>query len=140
MLFPSVNLIAVLIAAITHLIISYVWYSPAVMGKPWMKLMGLTDKTLKQARVRMSSLYGVQFVGALVQAAVISTLLKMTYVHGLANAMILGGILWLGLVAVTQLTSEILDSRPLNGHLLAINTAFQLVSILGMTVVLFLLS
>lgn len=139
MLFPSVNLFAVLLAAITNMLIGFAWYSPYVMGKPWMKLMSMTEKSIKETQQKMGPLYGLSFLGAIIQAAAISVVLKMTYVNGLGNALLLGGLLWLGFVAVTQLTDSIFNGKKFSFHLLAINTSYQLLSILVMTTVLYLL-
>lgn len=137
MIFPSVNLLGVLLGAIANMIVGFVWYSPYVMGKPWMRLMGFTEKSIKEAQQKMGPLYGLSFVGALIQAAVISVILKMTFVNELGSALLIGGLLWLGFIAVTQLTDAIFNIRKFNPHLLAINTFYQLLSILIMTTVLF---
>jgi hypothetical protein len=138
MIFPSVNLLGVLLGGIANMIVGFIWYSPQVMGKPWMRLMGFTEKSIKDAQKKMGPLYGLSFVGALIQAAVISVILKMTFVDGLGNALLVGGLLWLGFIAVTQLTDAIFNIRKFNPHLLAINTFYQLLSILIMTTVLYL--
>lgn len=137
MLFPSVNFLAVILAAITNMVIGFAWYSPYLLGKPWMRLMGFTAKTLKTAQTSMGGLYGLSFVATIIQASVIGVVLKMAYVQTLGSAVILAGMLWLGLVAVTQFTGEIFTNKPFNPHLLAINTGYQLVSILVMTIILF---
>lgn len=139
MIFPSVNLLAVLLAAVVNMAVGFAWYSPYLFGKPWMRLMGFTEKTMKEAQQKMGPLYGLSFVGAIVQAAVISVVLKMTFVQSLGDSLIMAGVLWLGFIAVTQLTHAIFDSRKFHPHLLGINTSYQLVSVLAMTVVLYLL-
>lgn len=138
MIFPSVSIIAVLLAAIANMVIGFAWYSPYIMGKPWSRLMGFTDKTLKEAQKSMGRWYGLAFVAAIIQAAVISVILKMTYAHGVGNAVLIGGLLWLGLVAVTQLTDALFNIRRFNLHLVAINTSYQLISILTMSVIVYL--
>lgn len=140
MLFPSVNLLAVFLAAIVNMIVGFAWYSPYFFGTPWMKLMGITEKSLKEAQQKMAPLYMLSFMGAIIQAAAISVVLKMTYTQGLSNALLLGGLLWLGFVAVTQLTDTIFNGKKFSPHLLGINTSYQLVSVLAMTAVLYLMS
>ena len=46
---PVINFAAVLVAAIVGFIIGILWYGP-LFGKSWMRLMGMTDKQLKEAR------------------------------------------------------------------------------------------
>lgn len=138
MLFPSVNLLGVFLAAIANMAIGFLWYSPAVMGKPWMRLMGFTEKSMKEAQKRASKLYSLSFIAAIIQASVIHVVLQMTYAQTLGNAIILGCVLWLGFVAVTQLTMSIFDTKPFSPHLLTINTSYQFLSMLAMTVILYL--
>lgn len=139
MIFPSVSLFGVLVAAVANMIIGFVWFSPAVMGKPWMKLMGFTEKSIKAASQSMGPWYGLSFVAALIQAAVITVVLKMLFVSSLTNALLVGGLLWLGFIVVTQLTGAIFNSKSFNPHLLAITTFHQLLSVLVMTTVLYFL-
>ena len=40
----AVNYMTVLAAAVASMAVGLLWYSPLLFGKPWMKLMGLTDK------------------------------------------------------------------------------------------------
>lgn len=137
MIFPSFSLLAVFLAAVVNMIIGFAWYSPYIMGKPWVKLMGMSEKSIKDAQQKMGLLYGMSFVGAAIQAAVLSVILKLSYTTGLGNSLLLAGLLWLGFVAVTQLTDAIFNGKKFSPHLLAINTSYQLLSILAMTVVIY---
>ena len=46
------NLLAVIIAGIASLIIGMLWYNEKLMGKEWMRLLGLTKKEMKEACTR----------------------------------------------------------------------------------------
>ncbi len=39
-----VNYLAVLVAAIVGMVVGFIWYSPKVFGKMWMKLSGVNPK------------------------------------------------------------------------------------------------
>jgi hypothetical protein len=47
-LFQNINLWAVLLAAVTKVIIGSFWYSPLVQGKRWMHESGLTEEDFKK--------------------------------------------------------------------------------------------
>src|ERR1035437_2561794 len=47
-LFQNINLWAVLLAAVTKVIIGSFWYSPLVQGKRWMRESGLTEEDFKK--------------------------------------------------------------------------------------------
>ena len=38
--FYDLNLLAVLVAAISTMVVGFLWYSPIMFAKPWMALMG----------------------------------------------------------------------------------------------------
>jgi hypothetical protein len=138
MIFPSVNIVSVVAAATINMIIGFSWYSPYVLGKPWMKLMGFTEKAMTELQKSMGPLYGLSFLGAIIQAAVITVILKLTLANTLEDALLISGAVWLGFVAVTQLTDALFNGKKFSPHLLAINTSYQLISILAMTTVLYL--
>lgn len=47
-LFQDINLWAVLIAAITKVIMGSFWYSPLILGKSWMQENGFTEEDFKK--------------------------------------------------------------------------------------------
>lgn len=65
---PEINLLAVLIAALTGFLIGGLWYSPLMFLKPWLAAVGSMEKQdAHPARV-----YGVAFVFMLIAAAVLA--------------------------------------------------------------------
>ena len=60
----------IFIGAIVNLLVGFVWYSPALFGKPWSAFMGYSPKSLKDAQAKMGPLYGLSFVAALLMAYV----------------------------------------------------------------------
>jgi hypothetical protein len=134
----EVNFLAVLVAAVASMALGFLWYSPMGLGKPWMKLKGYTDESLKSAQKEMGTLYGVSFVVALVTAFVLShvmTLSQNFYGYpevqtGLTTAFWM----WLGFIMPVQVTAVIFGDK--NWKLLAIDTGYQLASVLVMGLVL----
>jgi hypothetical protein len=55
----EINFYAILVAALTTLIIGFVWYGP-LFGKAWMKETGLTEEDLKKDS--MVKIFGLTFV------------------------------------------------------------------------------
>lgn len=133
----TVNYIAVLVSAVVSMAIGFAWYSPFVLGKPWMKLKGYTESSLKAEQKKMGPLYGLSFVVALITAYALSHImsLSMNFYHynpimtGLTSAFSM----WLGFVMPVQVTATIFGDKK--WQLLAIDTGFQLASILAMGIV-----
>lgn len=134
----QVNYLAVLIAGIVATVLGFLWYSPFVLGKPWMKEKGYTAEALKMNQKAMGKWYGLSFVVSLITAYVLAhvMVLSANYFH---NPMLTTGLMtafwsWLGFMMPVQLTAAIFGNK--NMKLFAIDTGYQLVALLGMAVVL----
>ncbi|MDV3310688.1 MAG: DUF1761 domain-containing protein [Cyclobacteriaceae bacterium] len=62
----SLNYWAILVSALSALLIGGVWYSPAVFGKIWMRENGFTEESLKSGN--MAKIFGLTFLLSLVAA------------------------------------------------------------------------
>src|SRR6266567_884645 len=79
--FSNVNLLSVLAAGIATMILGFVWYSPALFAKPWMREMGydLNDKAkLKEMQKSAGPTYGIAFLAGLVSAFMLGKILSIT--------------------------------------------------------------
>ena len=99
-MYPSVNPLAVLVAALIPMIIGSVWYGP-LFGEKWMALEGKTEDELRATFNPMKS-YGVTFIFAIVMAFVLTHVLNAwedAYsVTGLMAGIQGGFWMWLGFV------------------------------------------
>lgn len=68
----EMNIYAILVAALTTLVVGAVWYSPILFGKPWMKETGLTDEDLKKGS--MLKLFGLTFIFSIMIAMIMQVL------------------------------------------------------------------
>ena len=59
----AINWLAVFVAALIPMVIGFLWYSPWLFHKPWMKEAGLTEADVKGGN--MPVIFGVSFVLAL---------------------------------------------------------------------------
>lgn len=131
------NYVAVLLAAVGAMVVGFVYYSPYVLGKPWMKLMGLTSESMKAAQKEMMKTYGVSFVLALVTAYVLYHIMALSLAFFNYSPVMTGFTsgfwVWLGFVMPVQATEVLFSKKPVK--LFGINTGYQLVSLLVMGVV-----
>ncbi len=137
----TVNYVAVLLAAVASMALGFLWYSSVVLGKPWMKLKGYTQESLKSEQKKMGKLYGLSFVVALITAYVLSHVMALsTNFYGydpVTTGVTSAFWMWLGFVLPVQVTATIFGDKK--WQLLGIDTGYQLVSLLAMGVVLGLL-
>lgn len=73
----SVNLVAVLVAAIVNYVFGMIWYSPNLFGTTWGKEMGIDMKNMSKEKMKKSMITG--FIGMLVGAFFIGA------IHVMAN-------------------------------------------------------
>ena len=65
----EVNYLAILVATIAAAVLGMVWYSPALFGKAWMKLVGMSQKDLEAAKKQgMAKNMAINFVATFVMA------------------------------------------------------------------------
>ena len=135
--FSNVNLLSVLAAGIATMILGFVWYSPALFAKPWMREMGydLNDKAkLKEMQKSAGATYGIAFLAGLVSAFMLAKILSITPIDTALYGMKLGLGVWLGFVATVQLTGALFMKSSM--RLFAINTGYQLACYLVMGAIL----
>lgn len=133
----GVNLWAVLVAAVACMILGFLWYSPLLFAKPWMRLMGYdqTDKA-KQEEMRKGAgkLYAFSFLCSLVAAVVLGRIIHISTIHSALHGVKMGAGVWLGFVTTVQLTDALFSKKPFKLYL--INTGYQLVCFLAMGTIL----
>jgi hypothetical protein len=134
----DVNFIAVLLAAIIATVLGFLWYSPMVLGKPWMKEKGLTAEKLKKDQKEMGKYYALSFVMSLITAYVLAHVMGLSEnffnYPALQTGLTTAFWMWLGFVMPTQLTAAIFGDK--NWKLFGIDTGYQLVALIGIGVVL----
>ena len=137
MQFHHINMLAVLVAAISTMVVGFLWYSPLLLGKPWMREMGYDpgDRArMEEMKKGAGPAYGASFVASLVSAFILALFLHWVRPDGLQSGVMVGFHVWLGFVATVQLTGALFMKQSMK--LLAINTGYQLVCYLAMSVIL----
>jgi hypothetical protein len=69
----TINLLAVLVAAIAMFVIGGLWFSPILFGNLWMKLSGVTKKQIAEAKKNgMAGSYIGTFVALVVMSYILA--------------------------------------------------------------------
>jgi hypothetical protein len=129
----SLNWVAILVAAISTMVVGFLWYSPLLFAKPWMREMGY-DPNDKAKVQEMQKSAGPAYAGSFV-ASLLSAFTLALILHGLRAEDVHFGIMasfhiWLGFVATVQFTGALFMKQSMK--LFAINTGYQLVCYLVM--------
>ncbi len=128
----AVNYVAVVIAAVAAMILGFVWYGKMLFGKSWMKLTGMAEADAK--RGNMTALYGSMFVGALVEAYVLSHFIHYAGAYTLVNGVKTGIWAWLGFVGPVMMGNYMFSKRPMK--LFYIDGGYALVNLMVMGAIL----
>ena len=132
-----INYLAVLLAAVASMAVGFAWYSPAVLGKPWMKLKGYTEASLKKEQKQMGKWYAVSFVLALLTADMLAHVAFFSnyfFNQGLLSAALSSGLfVWIGFIMPVQATAQIFGEKK--WKLLAIDTGYQLAAVFAMALI-----
>ena len=131
-----INIWAVLVAGVAYMVLGFLWYSPLLFGKQWMKMMGITQKHQEENKQNMTKTMGLSFLGSLVMAYVLAHVLSYTGAITVAQGMQGGFWVWLGFVATTGLNDFLFTVKPKPWSLYLINQGYLLVSLLVMGAVL----
>ena len=132
----TVNLTAVLVAAISSMVVGFLWYSQLLFGKPWMKLVGMTPGHMEDAKAGMGKTYGLSFLGGLVMAYVLAHVVSLTNAVNWQSGAMTGFTVWLGFVATTGANEYLFAVKPKPWKLYLINQGNLLATLVVMGAIL----
>jgi hypothetical protein len=118
-------------------VVGFLWYSPLLFAKPWMREMGY-DPDDKARAQEMQKSAGPAYAGSFA-ASLLSAFTLGLILHGLRGEDLHFGLMasfhiWLGFVATVQFTGALFMKQSMK--LFAINTGYQLVCYLVMGAIL----
>lgn len=130
----AMDLVAIVTATVLSTVLGFAYYSPSVLGKQWMKEMGLGRETLESQK-GMGKMYAVSTMGTFVNAVVLAVILNLTGATTMSKGIIISFLTWLGFMAPVQLTEVVFGGK--SPRLFAINTGYQLLSnvVMGIIIV-----
>lgn len=81
----EINFLAILAAAVSALVVGFVWYNPKIFGNAWMKAAGMTDEQVKGGN--MAKIFGL----ALLFAIMLAFSLQGMTIHQVGAMSMVGG-------------------------------------------------
>ena len=128
--YSDINLLAVVVAALASMALGFLWYHPAVFGKPWMRLIGKRQEDLGNP----GPAYALTTLGSLLAAAALAVVLEGFGARTLTSGVGIGALLGVGVVAPVLATDHVFSGRPIPLYLL--NVAYHVLSFIAMGAVL----
>jgi hypothetical protein len=117
-LLQDINLFSVVVAAITGMVIGFIYYSPAVFGKPWMKMMNLNAKKSSQMKKGMGQIFFLSFLSLILAGVVLSYFLGLAEAYTPIDGVVVGLLGWLGFAATSALTTALYTKKRLPLYLI----------------------
>lgn len=131
---PETNLLAVVLATLSTLVVGSVWYSPKVFGKWWMATAKVDqDAAASRGILPIVVTVLVSFVTAWVLAGAAAIAHEFYDGTFLVDALVTGVLLWAGFTAARIVTHDAFEARP--AALTALTLAHELVTVLVMALV-----
>lgn len=124
----SINLLAVLVAAITNIALGMYWYSPAGFSKQWIHDAGLDEEKMKKGGQKM--MMAAMFFGlltSLIMSYVLAITLQAFGVETITEALQVAVMMWLGFIATVGFGVVIWEMKPV--RLFIITSGFWLISL-----------
>lgn len=132
----TINYLAVIIAAVSTMVVGLVWYTPKVFGTVWAKW-ARVDLNKNVSTREMIVLMGSAFVASLITAYVIAhvAFLSNQFFDNsfLQDSLTTGFWLWLGLTATRLYVHDAFEGR--RKKLTLLNVAHELVTIMVMALI-----
>ena len=123
----AISWLAVIIAAVVKLAIGAGWYSPALFGKQWQQLAGITAA---QVQAGLMPALIAEAIGDLIMAYILARFAAHYGAVNLIDGVIVGFMAWLGFVATILANQIFYERKP--QQLVAINGGYLLVSLVVM--------
>ena len=134
---PTINYLAVALAAVAAMVLGYLWYSSLLFQKRWMKEVGYTPKDAAKAQKEGMKSMGSMFLSVLVMAYILAHFVDYVGATDIRGALSAGGWIWLGFIATVMLQPVFFERK--SWALYLINASYNLASLLIMAVILVML-
>jgi uncharacterized membrane protein len=138
MYFGDLNYVVPFIAAIVSMGLGFLWYSPFVFGKPFMKESGMTQESMDEymrngGKEKMVKTYALTFISSVLSAIIISGLLYSLVIVGIWGYVFIAFSLWLAFSFPVGLNHVLFGKDSVT--YLAITSGYQFVSIVFSTLI-----
>ena len=125
----NINIISVLVATLSGMVLGAFWYSPVAFGKAWMASLGKTPDELGPQIMPMLGSILASFVSALSLAV----LIPLVGVSTLTGAIALGGLVGFGLVFPALLSDNLFCGW--GNKLLLIQSGYRILYLMIMAII-----
>lgn len=137
MFLVPINWLAILACGVAAMAIGFVWYGP-LFGKEWMKLVGMTQKKIDEAKQDMTTTYTTSFAVSLLMAYALAHFIWFTAPGAVDLAIGVKTALWAwaGFVVTVGINNSLFASVKKPSKLFMIESGYYLTTLLVMGIIL----
>lgn len=121
----SINLLAVLLAAVLNMVLGALWYSPVLFAKTWMAALGKTEDEIRKNSP--GPIYAINTIGNLVLAYVLAHIIDYAQATTVVQGAQTGFWVWLGFLVPVLLTVYMFEMRSIKLYFIFIS--YQLIAL-----------
>lgn len=111
-MFTDLNWLAIVVAAAVYWFSGALWYSPLILGKKFMALMGVGHKEMADAKKKgMAKQYVLSLVSSLITVLALALVMDLTLPADNQANLVLIFWLWLGFVVTSNLSGVLWEGR-----------------------------
>lgn len=115
--FEDLNYIAIVVAVVAGQAFGALWYSPLLMANPWMEAIGTTKEEI-EARPDKARPFVIAIGGAIIGALALALILEDFAKPDMADGLLLGAVLGIGVFAVMDATHKAFSGNNLTHFLI----------------------
>lgn len=103
----SISILPLIVLSLVNFLLSWIWYSPLLFAKPWMKALGINEKheMSEQDKKQMPFLFILGLVSSILFVYVLMILIRTLKITTIQSGMLLGFIVWIGFVITHSLNT-----------------------------------
>jgi hypothetical protein len=131
---PHVNYLAVLVSAIVVFVLGWLWYSPFLFYKPWMRARGLDPEAAMAGAKMPTGKLVAELLRCIVLAFVIAHFVALLGITSWLIAVHVGLLMWIGFPVVLLVGSILWQNTPVKAA--AIDAGDWLVKLLVIPIIL----
>jgi hypothetical protein len=122
--FTDINLLAVFVAWIIHIVMGLIWFRPELFGKEWSRL---TGKELKPEKKWL--IPGI--IGHLFMIFVLAILIRLSNSNDGFSGLLIGLLTWIGFIVPMEIGELIWEKIPFRLFLIRIGNQFVGIAVSG---------
>ena len=124
--FGELNYLAIVVGVVYNMVLGALWYSPILLGKPWMAATGITMEGIEEAgKGEQYKGYAIAVVVSIVLVLALALLTQGLGIDEPLDGLVLGLVAGVGLVAASQAPNYSFEGRSL--RLFLINLGYSVV-------------